>query len=122
MCAAVALMLPSVALLPAASLRLESEAGHAHHGAKYLDYDGAAANSGLRLADVPGSPTHPANHDCAPCQVIKYLSASVLPQTDMALSPLALNHAPPSDGHHQPQDIVRVTLSPPIRAPPSASV
>ena len=121
LCAAVALILPSVALLPAASLGLESEAAHTHHGAKHVDHDGAAGDSGLRLADVPGSPTHPVNHDCAPCQVIKYLATGVLPQADMVLSPLALNHAPPSDGYHQPQAIVRVTVSPPIRAPPIPS-
>jgi hypothetical protein len=116
-CAAVALILPSLALLPATSLGLESEAGHARHGAKHEPHDGAA-----ELADVPGSPTHPVNHDCAPCQIIKYLATGVLPQGDVVLSPVALHHAPPSDGHRQPLAIVRVTVSPPIRAPPSTSV
>ena len=122
LCAAVALILPSVALLPAASLGLESEAGHAHHGAKYVAHDGAAEDSGLRLADVPGSPTHPIDHDCAPCQIIKYLATGVLPQGDVVLSPVVLHHPLPSDGHRQLQAIVRVIVSPPIRAPPSTSV
>jgi hypothetical protein len=117
-CAAVALILPSVALLPVASLGFESEAAHVHHG----DHDGVVGDSGLRLADVPGSPTHPVNHDCTPCQVIKYLTASVLSQAGFVLSPWVLKNAPPSDGRHPPQQIVRAAVSPPIRAPPSPSV
>jgi hypothetical protein len=121
-CAAVALILPSVVFLPAASLGLESEAEHARHAAQHEPHDGAAEDSGLGLADVPGSPTHPVNHDCAPCQIIKYLATGVLPQGNVVLSPMALHHAAPSDGHRQPLAIVRVTVSPPIRAPPSTSL
>jgi hypothetical protein len=117
-CAAVALILPSVALLPA----VESEAAHVHSSAGHGEHAGAAGDGRLRLADVPGSPTHPVNHDCTPCQVIKYLTASVLPQPGFALSPWARKDAPPSDGRHPPREIVRVTVSPPIRAPPSVSL
>jgi hypothetical protein len=57
---AVTLILPSVALLPLASLKFESEASHVHHGAEHpsADRDDAAGVSRDRLADIPGSPTH----------------------------------------------------------------
>jgi hypothetical protein len=121
LCAAAALILPSVALLPAASLEFESEAAHVHHRAS-ADRDDAAGDSRDRLSDIPGSPTHPINHNCTPCQVIKYLATSFLLQADSALLPSELNNAPPPDGWHQPQDIVRVAVSPPIRAPPHLPV
>jgi hypothetical protein len=124
LCAAVALILPSVALLPAASLEFESEAAHVHYGAEHpsADRDAVAGDSRDRLADIPGSPTHPTNHNCTPCQVIKYLATSFLLQADIALLPLELNDAPPPDGWQQPQDIARVAVSPPIRAPPHLPV
>jgi hypothetical protein len=30
-------------------------------------------------ADVPGSPTHPEDHDCAQCEVLKHLARCVVP-------------------------------------------
>jgi hypothetical protein len=121
LCAAVSLILPSVALLPAASAGFESEAAHVHHGSS-ADRDDAAGDSREGLSDIPGSPTHPVNHDCTPCQVIKYLATSFLPQADLVVLPRELNDAPPPDRWHQPQDIVCVAVSPPIRAPPHLPV
>ncbi len=119
--AAVALILPSVALLPAASSGFEFEPAHddEHFG---TDRDGAAGTAEAHLADIPGSPTHPANHDCTPCQVIKYLATSVLPQADLALAPLERNDAPPPGGRHPLPVTVRVAIAPPIRAPPHPPV
>jgi hypothetical protein len=117
--AAVALILPSVALLPAAS-----EVAHGHHGAHHAgaEGDGVAGAAGAHLVAIPGSPTHPVNHDCTPCQVLKYLATSVLPQADLALVLLERIDAPPSGGRHPPQLAVRLAVAPPIRAPPSPSV
>lgn len=118
-CAAAALILPSVALLPAAS-DFGSEAAHVHPGAEHPggDSDHAALDSRARLADIPGSSTHPVNHDCTTCQVIKYLATSFLPQADVAVVALEFNDAPPSTGRHRPPAILRVAVTPPIRAPP----
>lgn len=120
-CTAVALILPSVALLPAASTEFESDVAH-HAEHLSAERDCAAAVGGDRLSDIPGSPTHPVNHDCAPCQVIKYLATSFLPQAGLAPLPSGPIDAAPSDRLHQPQDGARVAVSPPIRAPPSLSV
>ena len=118
--AAIALILPSVALLPGASLEFEPKAAHDHSGAEHshADRSGAGGDSRARMSDIPGSPTHPINHDCTPCQVIKYLTTSFLPRADIALLPPEFNDAPPTDSRHQPDDIGRVAVSPPIRAPP----
>lgn len=110
-CTAVVLVLPSAALIPAASAGFESDV--AHH---------AASEGGNRLSDIPGSPTHPVNHDCAPCQVIKYLATSFLPQAGLAPLPSGPTDAAPSDRLHQSQEGARVAVLPPIRAPPSLSV
>jgi len=34
-------------------------------------------------SDIPGSPTHPLDHDCFQCQVLKHLSRCVLAQLDV---------------------------------------
>jgi len=116
--AAVALILPSIALLPAASTGFEDGAAHAHHaGHRHAEHE-HTAEGGSRLSDIPGSPTHPVNHDCAPCQVIKYLTASYLPQAEPAQLPSGPAGAPPSERPHPPQNGARVAVSPPIRAPP----
>jgi len=120
-CTAVALILPSVALLPAASTEFESDLAH---DAKHLSEERhhVAADGGERLSDIPGSLTHPINHDCAPCQVIKYLATSFLPQAELAPLPSGPIDAAPPDHLDQPQDSALVAVSPPIRAPPSLSV
>ena len=41
--------------------------GHAHAAHRF---DGA---------DIPGSPTHPDDHDCAQCEVLKHLARCVVP-------------------------------------------
>lgn len=118
--AAVALVLPSIALLPAASTEFEDGATHSHHaGHVHAAHEHTAGES--RLLDIPGSPTHPINHDCAPCQVIKYLTTSYLPQAEPAQLPSQPVGVAPSDRLHPPQNGARVTVSPPIRAPPHGS-
>ena len=120
-CCAVALILPSVALIPAPSAGFDSDiAPHAEHLS--AERDRAASEGGDRLSAIPGSPTHPVNHDCAPCQVIKYLATSFLPQAGLAPLPSGPTDAAPCDRLHQPQEGARVAVSPPIRAPPSLSV
>jgi hypothetical protein len=120
-CTLVALILPSVALIPAPSAESESDVAH-HAEHVTAERDRAASEGGDRLSDIPGSPTHPVNHDCAPCQVIKYLTTSFLPQAGLAPLPSGPINAAPSESLHQPQESACVTVSPPIRAPPRLSV
>jgi hypothetical protein len=120
-CSAVALILPSLALIPAASAEFESDVAHyAEH--LNAERDHVASEGGERLSDIPGSPTHPVNHGCAPCQVIKYLATSFLPQAGLAPLPSGPTDAAPSDRLHQRQEGARAAVSPPIRAPPGLSV
>jgi hypothetical protein len=116
--AAVALILPSIAVLPVASTGFEDGAAHPHHAGHLHAEREHTTDGGSRLSDIPGSPTHPINHDCAPCQVIKYLATSYLTQAEPAPLPSGPVGAPPSDRSHPPQNGARVTVSPPIRAPP----
>ena len=67
-------------------LALEHGALHAAdmHRAQHHAAEQDADDKGFALAeredgDVPGSPTHPLDHDCAQCQVLKHLARCVLP-------------------------------------------
>jgi len=79
-------------------------AAHAHHDA----------------SDVPGSPTHPPDHDCAQCKMLKHLARC------MATAPLAAAAAslagapPPVCAAVAPRYASLAAERPPIRAPPPA--
>jgi hypothetical protein len=118
-CAAVALLLPSVALLPAVDFDSAAVRGPVAHPDS--DRDHASRDSGERLSDLPGGATHPINHDCIPCQVIKFLTTGFLPQAEFVPAPSGPGNVPPVDDLHQPQRLARVALIPPIRAPPYLS-
>ena len=119
-CALVALSWPSLGLLPwvidpatdllAAYAVIEaSSAAHEHASA----HDHAADAS-----DIPGSPTHPADHDCFQCQVLKHLSRCAVAPLD----PPAVNL--PAGDSVQPlvvgetQFVGHIAALPPVRAPP----
>jgi hypothetical protein len=114
----VALLLPAVFALGAPDPRWflgvgaepeHSAAPAAHH--HHHDGDGAHEHS-----EIPGSPGHPADHNCSPCQVLKYL-AIYLPQR-----PLVLAGAAPADfpgvARAAPQRTGHLAALPPSRAPP----
>jgi hypothetical protein len=78
----------------------------------------AASHDHDEDAGIPGSPTHPADHNCAECQVLKHLSRCVLPD------PCVVTVAPLAGG---PEQIVAqvqrlhpsfTVAHPPIRGPP----
>ena len=78
----------------------------------------AAAGHHHDLADIPGSPTHPADHDCAQCQVLKHLSRCVLSDPGVVgVAPLAGD--PVRIGSEvEPQYASQPATRPPIRGPP----
>jgi hypothetical protein len=66
---------------------------------------------------IPGSPGHPADHDCAPCQTLKYL-ALCLPQPKLAL-PVVVPAVFPPLARNQAQRTGHFAALPPSRAPPT---
>jgi len=83
-----------------------------HHHRHYAD-----------TSDVPGSPTHPLDHDCAPCQVLKHLSRCTIP-LPFSLPAIALQRPMAScpQADPEPPRAVLVASLPPVRAPPSRSI
>lgn len=68
---------------------------------------------------IPGSAGHPADHDCAPCQALKYL-ALCLPQPKLVLPAAAPANFPPV-ARDQAQRAGHFASLPPSRAPPQAA-
>lgn len=92
-----------VAEQPAHSHASESSAAHHHHG------DASA---------IPGSPTHPTDHDCFQCQVLKHLSRCVPSTLDLLAipGPIGCPVQPPAQTESQ---LARdVAALPPARGPP----
>lgn len=69
---------------------------------------------------IPGSDGHPADHGCAPCQVLKYLAVG-LPQTALALPGVEPRNFP-DVARAAAQRSGQVASLPPSRAPPAAAV
>jgi hypothetical protein len=72
-----------------------------------------------RASPIPGSPDHPADHNCSPCQVLKYL-ASYLPQLPFVLPARAPVAFPPVERDAAQRAGLLASL-PPSRAPPRAA-
>src|SRR6516164_10934583 len=75
-----ALAWPSLGPLPWIAMEsLPHEHAVAHSGASVDSHEVSSAHHHEEDASsVPGSPTHPLNHDCFQCQVLKHLSRCVL--------------------------------------------
>lgn len=68
---------------------------------------------------IPGSPTHPVDHDCFQCEVIKHLSRCILPD---ACTPTVPSRAVANVGVDPRIELPHagaVAPHPPIRGPPS---
>lgn len=75
---------------------------------------------GLDASSIPGSPTHPADHNCAECEVLKHLSRCVLPVLVLAIcAPVVAGVAVRRVAVAKPVPPAPVRL-PPARAPPIA--
>lgn len=119
-CALVALTWPSLGTLPWMGVEF---APHEH---VVLDQDAESDANPLsalhhqhgETSDIPGSPTHPADHDCFPCQMLKHLSRCALPQLDPPAIPLQSGCAVEPHGQLEPQWAGHVAALPPARGPP----
>jgi hypothetical protein len=119
-CAVIALAWPSLGLLPWVGVDL---AAPGHAAAHELEDSAAGASSSTHdherdASEIPGSPTHPADHDCFQCQVLKHLSRCVLPLLDLPAVPLQSGCAVRPDSQVESQFTARVAWLPPARGPP----
>jgi hypothetical protein len=114
-CAFVALAWPSLGLLP----WVESDFAADHLAAPDDAHLAAGATThDHRASDIPGSPTHPADHDCFQCQVLKHLARCVV----FPFAPPAVALAPDRVVQPRvaamPQRADRIVALPPARGPP----
>jgi hypothetical protein len=94
-----------------ANLFTASVADHAtHDGDAPHRHDGSA---------IPGSPTHPADHDCFQCEVIKHLSRCILPDACTPTVPSRAAANVSVDPRIELPHAGAVAPHPPIRGPPS---
>jgi len=70
-------------------------------------------------ASIPGSPTHPIDHDCFQCQVLKHLSRCVLVPPQLADVALPAGTAVRPVARTESQQDGRIAALPPARGPPS---
>ena len=115
---AAAMLLPSVALLSPGDLDASFDAVDDPHAVREVALPtGPVPGVHSQVASV-GSPLHPANHPCIPCQIIKYLSTSVLTHADTQALASGADYLAPSDLRYASPSVDFVAASPPIRAPP----
>ncbi|HLW13667.1 MAG TPA: hypothetical protein VKU81_13295, partial [Casimicrobiaceae bacterium] len=118
-CALAALAWPSLGPLPWVIVDFDGHrhagAGH-HHAGEALHHDDHFDGS-----SIPGSPTHPIDHDCPECQVLKHLSRCVLPVFAVSvIPPPFICDVPPRVSVALPPTRITAHL-PPVRAPPEAT-
>ena len=119
-CALLAVVWPSLGSLPWFALHA---AAHQHtFAADDTDHDaGPTSPEGHRhteASDVPGSPTHPADHDCFQCQVLKHLSRCVLFVPGVPEVPLQAGCPVQPLSRLESRSAGYEALLPPVRAPP----
>jgi len=115
-----ALAWPSLGPLPWIAMEsLPHQHAVAQSGAG-VDFDEAAPADHHEedASSVPGSPTHPLNHDCFQCQVLKHLSRCVLAEPPALEVPLPPGCAVRSYARAAPQRAGYTALLPPARGPP----
>jgi hypothetical protein len=116
--ALLALVWPSLGPLP----WLAEAAAHQHFIAQAIAADDgdAAAPSHHHddASDIPGSPTHPVDHDCFPCQVLKHLSRCVLEQPGVPEVPLPAGSPIQPRVRAESQHAGHIAALPPARGPP----
>ncbi|MDA8108423.1 MAG: hypothetical protein M0015_07320 [Betaproteobacteria bacterium] len=89
---------------------------HESAGPRVLDSGSASALSGESA--IPGSPTHPRDHNCLPCQLLKLAAAVVASQHPVLVDP-GLQRYAARHVDDEPQCRSRAIRVPPSRGPPS---
>ena len=108
---------PAAAMLPLELIALDAANATAVASDHHHD-DGVAAHH-HDASDLPGSPSHPDDHNCFQCQVLQHLTRCVLPDAGPALVPPVpvCFVAPLRSSEASP--IAYAAPRPPIRGPPS---
>jgi len=121
-CVVTALVWPALGTLPWVAAE---EFEPAHHAASHHASDSAGealseTHGHHDASEIPGSPTHPADHDCFQCQVFKHLSrcALVLQQVPTVALPAGCPVRPVARAESQ-HEIHQIAALPPVRGPPS---
>jgi hypothetical protein len=117
-CALAALVWPALGPLPWLDLDLALDENAATLQPALSDTSHAMHEQRTDASEIPGSPTHPVDHDCFQCQVLKHLARCVLalPATP-ALPALAGAPVAPSFRAAAPH-APRLAALPPARGPP----
>lgn len=114
--ALVAMAWPSLGALPWLARPTH---GHVHaagdaHGPE------SPAHQHVDASSIPGSPTHPVDHNCFECQVLQHLARCVFPAPVVGIVPSIVTcHVQPPVAVALPPTHV-ATVLPPARAPPSS--
>jgi hypothetical protein len=118
--ALVALAWPSLGLLPWVVMDVTATGHAAEHQTQHAHATPSSATDEHHgdASDIPGSPTHPADHDCFQCQVLKHLARCVVPQLDPPAIPLQPGCAVQPDGQFESQWPGHIAALPPARGPP----
>src|SRR5262249_53667283 len=96
----------------------EAPTHHAHDAdhADARDYDAGASHRDA--SDIPGSPTHPDDHNCFQCEVIKHLARCVPAAISVPVVAIAAGNTPTPLFDVVALHAAFVAPAPPIRAPP----
>ena len=89
------------------------------HAVARVHAHGSHPHQHVDPSQIPGSPTHPADHNCFECQVLQHLARCILaaPSAGVAAATIVCREAPPVPVTLPPTRAVVVVL-PPVRAPP----
>jgi hypothetical protein len=82
----------------------------------------ARSRSHLDASEIPGSPTHPDDHNCFQCQVIQHLARCVPSAWSFPTVALFTGHSPNPLLHIETLRATVVVPRPPIRGPPLLDV
>jgi len=111
------LVWPAAAMLPWQVFELDRANAHVvaladHH------HDSDEPSHHHDASDIPGSPTHPEDHDCFECQVLQHLSRCVLPDMGPVVLPPRPDCFVAPGSYRESHRADAVALRPPIRGPP----
>jgi hypothetical protein len=115
-CALVALAWPSLGPLP----WLVHDSSAHHHGEFSHAVGAYDQDHHADASSIPGSPTHPIDHDCPECQVLKHLARCVLPTLAIAVLPAVFVSAVSPRIAMMLPAARPITHLPPVRAPPAS--